>query len=52
MRGICARLEHHADRATSVAAVFGGVVIFHEAELFHGLGIRIKNNLVAGHSIV
>ena len=52
MKGICARLRNHTDGAAAVAAILGSVVIFQETELGDSLGIRIKDHLVAGHSIV
>ncbi len=52
MQAFGARLEDYTDRAASVAAVFGGVVIFQKAEFLDRLRIGIKHDLVARGPIV
>src|SRR5215469_13706632 len=52
MQGVCARLEHYADRAAAVSAIFGGVIVLQKAKFLHRLGIGVEDNLIASYPVV
>ncbi len=51
VEAVGARLDHHADDAAAIAAIFGGVIAGEQLEFRDGIGIGIEMLLLSNRSL-